>query len=62
MINIKPSQALWEPIESNYSVRPTQPLRLKRTFREAGLLTVSSVILLLIQCLTDAFTPSYPYA
>jgi hypothetical protein len=34
------------------SQRPKQPLQLKRTFREAGLLkTVANALLLLIQCL-----------
>ena len=35
----------WESIESNYSVRPTQPLQLKKTFKEAGLLEMWSCFL-----------------
>ena len=49
---------LVEPAESNYCVRPKQPHRLKKTFKEAGLLTKRTVLILfLIQCLTNAFAP-----
>jgi hypothetical protein len=48
---------LWKPVESNYCVRPTQSLQLKKTFKEAGLLTRCWFVLFLIQCLTNAFTP-----
>ena len=50
---------LWKPVESNYCVRPIQPLQLKRTFREAGLLYQMLFVLLLIQCLTNAFASKF---
>ena len=42
----------WKNFSGGVSQRPIQPLQLKRTFREAGLLMkVNLIILLLIQCL-----------